>query len=96
MDAEVLGHMNLFSGLAPRALNGLAGVFAHKTALSGFSSLGAVEDSRSPPVAPVRSGRLVEPRLPAWVAPDLRTLRSAPRASRIGSAFPHRKMLCLA
>mgnify|MGYP001427832967 CR=1 FL=1 len=35
MDAEVLGHMNLFSGLAPRALNGLAGVFAHKTALSG-------------------------------------------------------------
>ena len=35
MDAEVLKHMNLFSGLAPRALNGLAGVFSQKTALSG-------------------------------------------------------------
>ena len=35
MDAEVLGHMNLFSGLAPRAINGLAGVFTQKTALSG-------------------------------------------------------------
>lgn len=35
MDAEVLGHMNLFSGLAPRAINGLAGVFTRKTALSG-------------------------------------------------------------
>ena len=35
MDAEVLGRMNLFSGLDPRALNGLAGVFEQKTALSG-------------------------------------------------------------
>ncbi|MAA79109.1 MAG: hypothetical protein CL916_07590 [Deltaproteobacteria bacterium] len=35
MDAEVLGYMNLFSGLSPRAINGLAGVFTQKTALSG-------------------------------------------------------------
>ena len=35
MDAEVLGQMNLFSGLTPRAINGLAGVFTQKTALSG-------------------------------------------------------------
>ena len=35
MDAEVLGRMNLFSGLDPRALNGLAGVFEQKTALNG-------------------------------------------------------------
>ena len=35
MDAEVLGQMNLFSGLTPRALNGLAGVFSQRTALSG-------------------------------------------------------------
>ena len=35
MDAAVLGKMNLFSGLAPRAINGLAGVFTQKTAPSG-------------------------------------------------------------
>ena len=35
MDAEVLGHMNLFSGLTPRAINGLAGVFTQKKASSG-------------------------------------------------------------
>jgi CRP/FNR family transcriptional regulator, cyclic AMP receptor protein len=35
MDAEVLGKMSLFTGLAPRAVNGLAGVFSEQTATSG-------------------------------------------------------------
>lgn len=35
MDSEALGNMSLFSGLGPRAINGLAGVFTEKTAESG-------------------------------------------------------------